>query len=99
MFWTVSQCAYPARGLRGRPHWPTAEEHPVETPRAHAQAARAAGRRRPRASVQHVTPDPWVPGPAIALSDVVAGPEPWKGTAPRPGPAAAGAHRKSWSAA
>ena len=29
--------------------------------------------------VQNVTPDPWVPEPAIALSDVIAGPEPWMG--------------------
>ena len=27
----------------------------------------------------HVTPDPWVPEPALVLSDVVAGPEPWMG--------------------
>ena len=26
-----------------------------------------------------MTPDPWVPGPAIALTDVIAGPEPWMG--------------------
>ena len=44
------------------------------TPRRLAQLAGADPR-----EVQHVTPDPWVPGPAIALSDVIAGPEPWTG--------------------
>ena len=44
------------------------------TPRRLAQLAGADPR-----GVQHVKPDPWVPGPAIALSDVVAGPEPWTG--------------------
>ena len=44
------------------------------TPRRLAQLAGADLR-----GVQHVTPDPWVPGPAIALSDVIAGPEPWMG--------------------
>ncbi len=42
----------------------------VRPPRAHAQAARAAGRRRPARGVRHVTPDPWVPEPALVLSDV-----------------------------
>ena len=56
------------------------------TPRRLAQLAGADPR-----EVQHVTPDPWVPGPAIALSDVIAGPEPWTGTLldparPRPVP-------------
>ena len=44
------------------------------TPRRLAQLAGADPR-----EVQHVTPDPWVPEPAVVLSDVVAGPEPWMG--------------------
>ena len=56
------------------------------TPRRLAQLAGADLR-----GVQHVTPDPWVPGPAILLSDVIAGPEPWMGllldpARPRPVP-------------
>ena len=56
------------------------------TPRRLAQLAGADAR-----GVQHVTPDPWVTGPAIALSDVIAGPEPWTGmlldpARPRPVP-------------
>ena len=76
----------------GRPRRTTAEEHAGLKPRGLTpQAARAAGRRRRRASMQHVTPDPWVPAPAIALSDVIAGPEPWMGmlldpARPRPVP-------------
>ena len=45
------------------------------TPRRLAQLAGADPR-----GVQHVAPDPWVPEPALVLSDVVAGPEPWMGT-------------------
>ena len=44
------------------------------TPRRIAQLAGADPR-----GVQHVTLDPWVPEPALMLSDVVAGPEPWTG--------------------
>ena len=44
------------------------------TPRRLAQLAGADPR-----GVQHVAPDPWVPEPAVLLSDVVAGPEPWMG--------------------
>ena len=56
------------------------------TPRRLAQLAGADLR-----GVQHVAPDPWVPGPAVALSDVIAGPEPWMGmlldpARPRPVP-------------
>ena len=56
------------------------------TPRRLAQLAGGDAR-----GVQHVTPDPWVPEPAIALSDVIAGPEPWMGmlvdpARPRPVP-------------
>ena len=29
--------------------------------------------------MQLVTPDPWLPGPVLLLSDVIAGPEPWMG--------------------
>ena len=57
------------RPLRNTRIWPRGL-----TPRRLAQLAGADPRK-----VQHVTPDPWVPGPAIALSDVVAGPEPWTG--------------------
>ena len=46
---TASQCAHAPRRLRDAPRWTTAQEHPGETPRAHAAAAPAAGRRRPRA--------------------------------------------------
>ncbi len=56
------------------------------TPRRLAQLAGADPR-----EVRHVTPDPWVSEPALVLSDVVAGPEPWTGTfldpaRPRPVP-------------
>ena len=45
------------------------------TPRRLAQLAGADPR-----GVQHVTPHPWVSEPALVLSDVVAGPQPWTGT-------------------
>ena len=45
------------------------------TPRRLAQLAGADPR-----EAQHVTPDPWVSEPALVLSDVVVGPEPWTGT-------------------
>ena len=56
------------------------------TPRRIAQWA-GAGRR----GAEHVTPGPWVPVPALVLTDVVAGPEPWMGirldpTRPQPVP-------------
>ena len=56
------------------------------TPRRLAQLAGADPR-----EVRHVTPDPWVSEPALVLSDIVAGPEPWTGTLldpawPRPVP-------------
>ena len=44
------------------------------TPRRLAQLAGADPR-----GVRHATPDPWVPEPALVLSDVIAGPEPWMG--------------------
>ncbi len=44
------------------------------TPRRLAQLAGADAR-----GVQHVTPVPWVAEPAILLSDIIAGPEPWMG--------------------
>ena len=69
------------RPLRNTRVWP----HGL-TPRRLAQLAGADPR-----EVQHVTPDPWVPGPAIALTDVIAGSQPWMGTLldparPRPVP-------------
>ena len=69
------------RPLRNTRVWPRGL-----TPRRLAQLAGADPR-----GVQHVTPVPWVPGPALALSDVVAGPEPWTGilldpARPRPVP-------------
>ena len=44
------------------------------TPRRIAQLAGA-----DRRGAQHVTPDPWIPEPALVLSDVIAGPQPWMG--------------------
>ena len=44
------------------------------TPRRIARWA-GAGRR----GAEHVTPCPWVPEPALVLTDVVTGPEPWMG--------------------
>ena len=69
------------RPLRNTRVWPRGL-----TPRRLAQLAGADPR-----EVQHVTPDPWVPEPALALSDVIAGPEPWTGmlldpARPRPVP-------------
>ena len=61
--------------LAGRPLKNTRVKPRGLTPRRLAQLAGADAR-----GVQHVTPDPWVPGPALALSDVIAGPEPWMGT-------------------
>ena len=57
------------RPLRNARVWPRGL-----TPRRLAQLAGADPR-----GVQHATPDPWVPEPALVLSDVVAGPEPWMG--------------------
>ena len=59
------------------------------TPRRIAQWA-GAGRR----GAEHVTPCPWVPEPALVLTDVVAGSEPWMGILLDPTPAAAGADRQ-----
>ena len=64
--YAVHRAGRPLRNTRVRPRG--------LTPRRLAQLAGADPR-----EVQHVTPDPWVPGPAIALSDVIAGPEPWMG--------------------
>ncbi len=62
-----SHARRPLRNIRVRPRG--------LTPRRLAQLAGADPR-----GVQHVTPDPWVSEPALVLSDVVAGPEPWTGT-------------------
>ena len=75
-----------AAGRAGRPLRNTRVRPRGLTPRRLAQLAGA----DPRA-VRHVTPDPWVPEPALVLSDVVAGPHPWTGTlldpaSPRPVP-------------
>ena len=64
--YAVDRAGRPLRNMRMKPRG--------LTPRRLAQMAGADLR-----SVQHVTPDPLVPAPAIALSDVVAGPEPWMG--------------------
>ncbi len=76
--YAVDRAGRPLRNTRVRPRG--------LTPRRLAQLAGADPR-----EMQHVTPDPWVPGPAIALSDVIAGPEPWMGllldpARPRPVP-------------
>ena len=76
--YAVDRAGRPLRNTRVKPRG--------LTPRRLAQLAGADLR-----GVQHVTPDPWVPGPAIALSDVIAGPEPWMGmlldpARPRPVP-------------
>ena len=76
--YAVDRAGRPLRNTRVKPRG--------LTPRRLAQLAGADPR-----EVQHVTPDPWVPGPAIALNDVIAGPEPWMGTLldparPRPVP-------------
>ena len=75
-----------AAGRAGRPLRNTRVRPRGLTPRRLAQLAGA----DPRA-VRHVTPDPWVPEPALVLSEVVAGPHPWTGTlldpaSPRPVP-------------
>ncbi len=75
-----------AAGRDGRPLRNTRVRPRGLTPRRLAQLAGADPR-----DVQHATPDPWVPEPALVLSDVVAGREPWTGTlldpaSPRPVP-------------
>ena len=69
-----------AVGRAGRPLGNTRVRPRGLTPRRLAQLAGAGPR-----GVGHATPDPWVPEPALVLSDVVAGREPRTGT--RPGPA------------
>ena len=64
--YAVRRAGRPLRNTRVRPRG--------LIPRRLAQLADADPRR-----VQHVTPDPWVPEPALALSDVIAGPKPWTG--------------------
>ena len=64
--YAVDRAGRPLRNTRVKPRG--------LTPRRLAQLAGADLR-----GVQHVAPDPWVPEPAISLSDVVAGPEPWMG--------------------
>ena len=76
--YAVDRAGRPLRNMRVKPRG--------LTPRRLAQLAGADLR-----SVQHVTPDPWMPEPAIALSDVIAGPDPWMGmfldpARPRPVP-------------
>ena len=65
--YAVHRAGRPLRNIRVRPRG--------LTPRRLAQLAGADPR-----EVRHVTPDPWVSEPALVLSDVVAGPEPWTGT-------------------
>ena len=64
--YAVDRAGRPLRNTRVRPRG--------LTPRRLAQLAGADPR-----GVQHVTPDPWVPEPALVLSDVIAGPQPWMG--------------------
>ena len=64
--YAVHRAGRPLRNTRVRPRG--------LTPRRLAQLAGAYPR-----GVQHATPDPWVPEPALVLSDVVAGQEPWMG--------------------
>ena len=64
-----------AAGRPGRPLRNTRVRPRGLTPRRLAQLAGA----DPRGG-RHATPDPWVPEPALVLSDVVAGPHPWTGT-------------------
>ena len=64
--YAVHRAGRPLRNTRVRPRG--------LTPRRLAQLAGADPR-----GVQHATPDPWVPEPALVLSDVVAGPQPWMG--------------------
>ena len=64
--YAIHRAGRPLRNTRVRPRG--------LTPRRLAQLAGADPR-----GVQHATPDPWVPEPALVLSDVVAGPEPWMG--------------------
>ena len=64
--YAVDRAGRPLRNTRVRPRG--------LTPRRLAQLAGADPR-----GVQHVTPDLWVPEPALVLSDVVAGPQPWMG--------------------
>ena len=75
-----------AGGRAGRPLRNTRVRPRGLTPRRLAQLAGADPR-----GVRHATPDPWLPEPALVLSDVVAGPHPWTGTlldpaSPRPVP-------------
>ena len=58
----------------GRPLRNTRLKRRGLTPRRLAQLAGIDPR-----GVQRVTPDPWISEPALVLSDVVAGPEPWMG--------------------
>ena len=62
----VDRAGRPLRNARLRPRG--------LTPRRLAQLAGADAR-----AVQRVTPDPWLTEPALLLSDVIAGPEPWMG--------------------
>ena len=76
--YAVDRAGRPLRNTRVKPRG--------LTPRRLAQLAGGDLR-----GVQHVAPDPWVPEPALALSDVIAGPEPWMGmlldpTRPQPVP-------------
>lgn len=64
--YTVHRVGRPLRNTRVRPRG--------LTPRRLAQAAGADPH-----GVRHATPDPWVPEPALVLSDVIAGPQPWMG--------------------
>ena len=91
MFGLRPSAADPSRRLRGPPRRTAAQEHAGETPRADAAAARAAGRRRPaRGAARDAGPVGARTRP-LALSDVIAGPEPWTGmlldpARPRPVP-------------
>ena len=64
--YAIQRAGRPLRNTRVRPRG--------LTPRRLAQLAGADPH-----GVQHVAPDPWVPEPALVLSDVIAGPQPWTG--------------------
>ncbi len=64
--YTVHRAGRPLTNTRVRPRG--------LTPRRLAQLAGA-----DRHGVRHATPDPWVPEPALVVSDVIAGPQPWMG--------------------
>ena len=91
MFGLHPRCAHTPRRLRGRSRWTAAEETPGFGPAGSRPGRLAQLPGADPRGERHMAPDTWGSEPALVLSDVVAGREPWTGmlldpARPRPAP-------------